>query len=56
VISDLRAILEEALERIKTEIFGFSHEPPTRPEPPADTPEAPDAQGQPGDEAGDSPA
>ena len=28
VISDLRSILEEALERIKTEIFGFSHEPP----------------------------
>ena len=30
VISDLRAILEEALERIKTEIFGFTHEPSRR--------------------------
>ncbi|HYB47118.1 MAG TPA: helix-turn-helix transcriptional regulator [Streptosporangiaceae bacterium] len=28
VISDLRTILEEALERIKTEIFGVAHEAP----------------------------
>ena len=52
VIGDLRAILEEALERIKSEIFGFTHEPPARSEPtepPADTPDATDsgAPGQP---------
>jgi DNA-binding PadR family transcriptional regulator len=29
VISDLRTILEEALERVKTEIFGPGREPPT---------------------------
>jgi hypothetical protein len=28
VISDLRTILEDALERIKSEIFGAGHEPP----------------------------
>jgi len=28
VISDLRTILEDALERIKSEIFGVGHEPP----------------------------
>jgi len=31
VISDLRTILEEALDRIKTEIFGVAHETPSRP-------------------------
>jgi DNA-binding PadR family transcriptional regulator len=30
VISDLRSILEEALVRIRTEIFGFTHEPSAR--------------------------
>ena len=29
VITDLRSILEEALERIKTEIFGAGHSPDT---------------------------
>jgi len=32
VISDLRAILEEALERVKTEIFGPAHEPTAHPD------------------------
>ncbi len=31
VISDLRTILEDALERIKSEIFGSGHEAPGRP-------------------------
>jgi DNA-binding PadR family transcriptional regulator len=55
VISDLRAILEEALERIKSEIFGSGHEAPGRPggdqktsaspaETPADDPENPAQQ------------
>ena len=45
VITDLRTILEEALERIKTEIFG-SEQGPAGPEAPA----------QPDDESRDSPA
>jgi DNA-binding PadR family transcriptional regulator len=51
VISDLRTILEEALERIKTEIFG--PEPGEPGEPGTAGPEAP---AQPGDEGQDSPA
>ena len=56
VISDLRNILEEALERIKSEIFGFSHEPGRRPT--AGTQDAPgphDAADQPGAEGGKAP-
>jgi len=56
VISDLRAILEEALERIKTEIFSFSHESPRRPA--AGTQDAPgshDAADQPSTEGGEAP-
>jgi DNA-binding PadR family transcriptional regulator len=56
VISDLRSILEEALERIKTEIFGFSHEPGRRPA--AGTQDAPgphDATDQPGTEGAAAP-
>ena len=30
MISDLRTILEDALERIKSEIFGAGHEPPAK--------------------------
>jgi hypothetical protein len=48
VITDLRAILEDALERIKSEIFGPGHDAPGRrgagsqtPENPADQAEAP---------------
>ena len=48
VISDLRTILEEALERIKTEIFG--------PEPGGPGTAGPEAPAQPGDEGQDSPA
>jgi DNA-binding PadR family transcriptional regulator len=48
VISDLRTILEEALERIKTEIFG--------PEPGEPGTAGPEAPAQPGDEGQDSPA
>ena len=55
VISDLRTILEDALERIKSEIFGSGHEAPGRPgddpktsagpaETPADDTENPAAQ------------
>jgi DNA-binding PadR family transcriptional regulator len=51
VITDLRTILEEALERIKTEIFG--PEPGEPGEPGTAGPEAP---AQPGDEGQDSPA
>ena len=56
VISDLRSILEEALERIKTEIFGSSHEP-SRP-PTAGTQDAPgpgDAADQPGTAGAEGP-
>jgi hypothetical protein len=58
VITDLRTILEDALERIKTEIFGAGHEEPAPHD--ADQPEAasqsdaasqPDAKG-PQDTAG----
>jgi DNA-binding PadR family transcriptional regulator len=49
VITDLRVILEEALERIKTEIFGPEQGPP-RPPGASDTPEPPEAAAQP-DEA-----
>ena len=48
VITDLRTILEEALERIKTEIFG-----PEQGEPGTAGPQAP---AQPEDEGKDSPA
>jgi len=53
VISDLRSILEEALDRIKTEIFGFSHEHPTRGDdgPGAGAPEAANPPDSPGPEA-----
>jgi hypothetical protein len=57
VISDLRIILEEALERIKTEIFGPESEAPGRRDA-ADAP-GPDASGTPDQPAGggdDSPA
>ena len=50
VISDLRTILEEALERIKTEIFG----PETPGHRDADAP-APDAPDQPAGGTEDSP-
>ena len=40
VITDLRTILEEALERIKSEIFGSPHETPAPA--PAPSPDAPD--------------
>ena len=40
VITDLRTILEEALERIKSEIFGSPHEAPAPA--PAPSPDAPD--------------
>ena len=51
VIADLRSILEEALERIKTEIFGPEQGAPG--EPGTGGPEAP---AQPADEGKDSPA
>jgi hypothetical protein len=51
VISDLRTILEEALERIKTEIFG-----PEPGEPGGPGTAGPEAPAQPGDEGQDSPA
>ena len=43
VISDLRTILEEALERIKSEIFGSGHDAPGDDTPGDDTPPAGDA-------------
>jgi hypothetical protein len=55
VISDLRSILEEALERIKTEIFGFSHEPGRRPAGTRDAPGPHDAADQPSAEGTDAP-
>jgi DNA-binding PadR family transcriptional regulator len=63
VITDLRAILEEALERIKTEIFGpeqaaadpASPEAPAQPEDEGPDDEGPDDDG-PDDEVRDSPA
>ena len=56
VISDLRAILEEALERIKTEIFSFSHEPPRRPAAGAQDAAGPhDAADQPSTEGAEAP-
>ena len=56
VITDLRAILEEALERIKTEIFGPDDQAPARPaDPEAAAPETP-AQPQPDEASKDSPA
>ena len=51
VISDLRTILEEALERIKTEIFG-----PEPGEPGGPGTAGPEAPAQPSDEGQDSPA
>ena len=63
VISDLRSILEEALERIKTEIFGSSHEPGRRPTAgmqdapgPHDAADQPSAEGTDAPEAPDQPA
>ena len=41
VIGDLRTILEDALERIKSEIFGSGHEPPGRPGGASESPENP---------------
>ena len=59
VISDLRSILEEALERIKSEIFGPGHTPGPDDEPAHDAPApdaaAPGAPDQPADSAADSP-
>jgi DNA-binding PadR family transcriptional regulator len=56
VISDLRSILEEALERIKTEIFGSSHEPGRRPTAGMqDAPGPHDAADQPSAEGTDAP-
>jgi DNA-binding PadR family transcriptional regulator len=54
VIADLRTILEEALERIKTEIFGPEQGPPG--EPGTGGPEAPDSPRQPTGDTKDSPA
>jgi DNA-binding PadR family transcriptional regulator len=54
VITDLRTILEDALERIKTEIFGAAHEEPAprdADQPPGD-PEVPVQQGKPEDSPG----
>jgi hypothetical protein len=51
VISDLRTILEEAMERIKTEIFGPE---PGQPGGPGTA--GPEAPAQPGDEGQNSPA
>ena len=66
VITDLRVILEEALERIKTEIFGPEQGPPRppeasdTPEPPAQPDEAPaqpnETPAQPSEQGKDSPA
>jgi len=50
VITDLRTILEEALERIKSEIFGPEQEKPGSPDP-----AGPEAPAQPTDESEDSP-
>jgi DNA-binding PadR family transcriptional regulator len=55
VISDLRTILEEALERIKTEIFGPEPGEPGEPGGPGGT-AGPEAPAQPRDEGQDSPA
>ncbi len=59
VISDLRSILEEALERIKSEIFGPGHAPGPDDEPAHDAPApdaaAPDVPDEPADSAEDSP-
>ena len=46
VISDLRTILEDALERIKTEIFGPGHDAPGRRGAAAETPENPADQAE----------
>jgi DNA-binding PadR family transcriptional regulator len=56
VISDLRSILEEALERIKTEIFGSSHEPGRRPSAGTQDAQGPhDSADQPSAEGTDAP-
>jgi DNA-binding PadR family transcriptional regulator len=57
VISDLRVILEEALERVKTEIFGPNPDEPGRRDT-AETPgqDAPDAPGRQADGTEDSPS
>jgi len=62
VITDLRSILEEALERIKSEIFGPPHAAPDAPghdapaqDVPAQDIPAQDATSQPTDSAEDSP-
>ena len=54
VISDLRSILEEALERIKSEIFGPGHAPGPDDEPADDAP-APGVADQQADSAEDTP-
>ena len=58
VITDLRTILEEALERIKTEIFGPESGEPGGPGGGPDGPgtAGPEAPAQPGDQGQDSPA
>jgi hypothetical protein len=48
VITDLRAILEESLERIKTEIFRSEPDEPRSP--------GPETPAQPSDESSDSPS
>jgi hypothetical protein len=60
VITDLRTILEEALERIKTEIFGPGQGPQDEPGAQASAQPSGEAPAQPGEESGeeskDSPA
>ena len=56
VITDLRTILEEALERIKTEIFGPEQGPPGPDDPEPPEPPTQQAPPQPGEESKDSPA
>jgi hypothetical protein len=56
VITDLRTILEEALERIKTEIFGPDQGPAGEPGTQAPAQPQAEAPAQPGEESKDSPA
>jgi DNA-binding PadR family transcriptional regulator len=56
VITDLRTILEEALERIKTEIFGPDQDPADKPAAHAPAQPPAEAPAQPGEESKDSPA
>ena len=55
VISDLRSILEDALERIKSEIFGTGHEAPEWTGENPKTPENPKTSAGPAGEPDDSP-